>query len=87
MGRRKTPWQTFGCKWGAGNSRDSVHVSLCDKMSASPDCSAVKRSFDVKGVYSTFSASPNRAAAKARHTSTSNPVHLPFLSTRENPSR
>ena len=54
-------------------------------MSISPDCSAVKRSLALSGVYFTFEASPNRAAATARHASTSIPFQLPLSSLTENP--
>src|ERR1700743_2586035 len=49
-------------------------------MSTSPDCSAVKRCCDVVGTYLTFSESPKIAAAVARQTSTSRPLHLPLSS-------
>ncbi len=66
-------------------SRVSVHVVLRDKMSISPDCSAVSRSFADSGVNLTCPASPNTAAATARHTSTSMPAQLPLSSGLENP--
>ena len=55
-------------------------------MSTSPDCSAVKRCCAVVGTYFTFSASPKIAAATARQTSTSRPVHLPWLSAGAKPA-
>ena len=42
---------------------------------------------DPEGTNFTFSASPNMAAAIALHRSTSRPVHLPWLSEKENPAR
>src|SRR5476649_520309 len=55
-------------------------------MSTSPDCRAVKRCCDVSGTYFTFSASPKSAAAVARQTSMSRPLHLPWPSTRPKPA-
>src|SRR5476651_2846998 len=55
-------------------------------MSTSPDCSAVKRCWPLTGTYFTFSESPKMAAETARQTSTSMPVHLPWLSTTMKPA-
>ncbi|MOA62761.1 hypothetical protein D3C78_1882800 [compost metagenome] len=54
-------------------SRELVQVLLRERMSTSPDCSAVKRSLAVSGLNFTLEASPNTAAATARQTSTSIP--------------
>src|SRR6185436_407861 len=67
-------------------SRVSVRVVLFDRMSTSPDCSAVKRCWAVSGTYFTFSESPKIAAETARQTSTSRPTHLPWLSATANPA-
>ena len=67
-------------------SRVMVQVVLRDSRSTSPDCSAVKRCCAVSGMYCTLLASPNTAAATARQTSTSMPVHLPWVSGCEKPA-
>ena len=54
-------------------SRELVQVLLRERISTSPDCSAVKRSLAVNGLNLTLLASPNTAAATARQTSTSSP--------------
>ena len=56
-------------------------------MSISPDDRAVKRCLADRGEYLTAEASPNTAAATARHISTSNPVQLPLSSGFEKPGR
>src|SRR6266550_3637691 len=61
-------------------------VVLLDRMSTSPDCSAVKRCWAESGTYLTFSASPKIAAETARQTSTSRPTHLPWLSASMKPA-
>ncbi|MCY1426408.1 hypothetical protein D9M71_422270 [compost metagenome] len=61
-------------------SRELVQVVLRDSTSISPDCSAVKRSLAVSGLYLTLLASPNTAAAMPRQTSTSIPLYCPFAS-------
>src|SRR5712671_3412466 len=61
-------------------------VVLLDRMSTSPDCSAVKRCWAVSAWYFTLSASPKIAAATARQTSTSRPTHLPWLSASAKPA-
>ncbi len=66
-------------------SLESVHVVFLDKISISPDVSAVNLSLAVKGTYLTLEASPNTAAATERHPSTSIPVQLPAESGAENP--
>src|ERR671928_1508497 len=68
-------------------SRDMVQVVLRDSRSTSPDCSAVKRSLALRGVYLTLFGSLKIAAATARQTSTSKPVQLPFSSGLEKPGR
>src|SRR5215207_5328321 len=68
-------------------SRLIVQVVLRDRISTSPDCSAVKRSLAVSGVNFTFCASPNTAAATARQKSTSMPVQLFCSSGKPNPIR
>ena len=45
----------------------------------------MKRSLDDRGVYFTFDASPNNAAATERQTSTSKPLQPPLASGLENP--
>src|SRR5262249_4460383 len=67
-------------------SRVSVSVVLLESMSTSPDCSAVKRCWAVRGTYLTFSESPKITAETARQTSTSSPTHLPWLSARAKPA-
>ena len=67
-------------------SRVSVSVVLFDRMSTSPDCRAVKRCCEESGTNLTFSASPKIAEAMARHTSTSRPTHLPWLSASMKPA-
>ncbi len=62
-----------------------VQVVVRERMSTSPDCSAVKRSLAVSGLKDTFEASPNTAAATARQKSTSRPVQLPLSSGVEKP--
>ena len=47
-------------------SRDCVQVVLRDSRSTSPDCKAVKRSFEDKGMNLTLSGSSKIAAATAR---------------------
>ena len=68
-------------------SLDSVQVVFLDKMSISPEVSAVNLSFALKGVNLTLVASPNVAAATALQTSTSIPVQFPDSSAFENPGR
>ena len=67
-------------------SRDEVQVVLRTSTSTSPDCSAVKRSLAVSGTNLTLLASLKIAAAMARQTSTSRPVHLPCASGRPKPA-
>src|SRR5215471_18675808 len=67
-------------------SRVSVSVVLLESMSTSPDCSAVKRCWAVRGTYLTFSESPKITAETARQTSMSSPTHLPWLSARAKPA-
>jgi len=69
----------WGNKHFAGDA-PSVQVVERTRRSISPDCNAVKRSFAVSGVYLTLLASPNTAAARPRHTSTSMPEYLPLAS-------
>ncbi|MNX82557.1 hypothetical protein D3C86_1142910 [compost metagenome] len=66
-------------------SRVSVCVVLRDSMSISPDCKAVNLACAVNTLPLTLEASPNMAAATARHMSTSRPVHSPLLSNTEKP--
>src|SRR5580700_2716458 len=61
-------------------------VVLRASTSISPDCSAVKRCCAVIGTYFVLVASPNTAAAKPRHRSTSMPVQLPLASGIEKPA-
>src|SRR5262249_50498358 len=68
-------------------SRDIVQVVLRDRTSISPDWSAVKRCCAVSGTHFTLVGSPSRAAAIARHSSTSRPVQLPWASACANPAR
>jgi len=67
-------------------SRCSVQVVLRDSTSISPACSAVKRCCEDSGVNRTLFASPNMAAATARHMSASRPRQLPWASGAENPA-
>ena len=67
-------------------SRELVQVVLRTSTSTSPDCSAVKRSFADSGTNLTLFASLKIAAAMARQTSTSRPVHLPCASGRPKPA-
>src|SRR6185437_12501803 len=67
-------------------SRDDVQVVLRMSTSTSPDCSAVKRSFADSGTNLTLLTSLKMAAAIARHTSTSSPVHLPCASGKPKPA-
>ena len=68
-------------------SRVSVQVVLRDRMSISPDCSAVKRCDALSGTHLIFLSSPRMAAAIALQMSTSSPVQLPWLSAAEKPGR
>src|SRR5205814_1352575 len=68
-------------------SRSRVWVALRVMTSTSPDCRATKRCCAVVGVNLAFSLSPNIATAIARQRSTSSPVHLPWLSEKENPAK
>ncbi len=68
-------------------SLESVHVVFLDKISISPDVSAVNLSLALSGVNLTLFASPNTAAATALQTSTSTPVQFPDASAFENPGR
>src|SRR6187455_2385365 len=68
-------------------SRVSVQVVLRERMSISPDCSAVNRCCAVSGTYLTLVGSFRIAAATALHTSTSSPVQAPWLSAWEKPAR
>ena len=68
-------------------SRDEVQVVLRDRTSISPDWSAVKRFLASSATNFTFLASPSTAAAMARHTSTSSPVHWPLSSGMPKPAR
>src|SRR5262245_33387681 len=68
-------------------SRDIVHVVSRERTSIVPDVSAAKRSLADSGTNLTLSASLKMAAARARHRSTSNPVHFPLSSGMENPCR
>jgi hypothetical protein len=54
-------------------------------MSTSPDWSAVKRCWALRGTQRTLLASPSTAAAMARQTSTSSPRHCPWLSAAAKP--
>ncbi len=67
-------------------SRVSVQVVLRDRMSTSPDCSAVKRCCAFSGTNLTLLPSPSTAAAMALQMSTSSPVQLPWLSASEKPA-
>ncbi|MNT00457.1 hypothetical protein D3C72_1348900 [compost metagenome] len=68
-------------------SRELVQVVLRDSTSTSPDCRAVKRSLALSWLNLTLLASPNTAAATARHTSASIPTILPCASGTEKPGR
>ncbi|NDH21179.1 MAG: ATPase [Rhodobacteraceae bacterium] len=59
-------------------SRENVQVVVRASISTSPDARAVKRVFAVVGTNSTAIASPNTAAATARHTATSIPCQTPL---------
>ena len=68
-------------------SRLKVQVVLRDSMSISAERSAVKRVLPVRFLYLSLLASPNTAAATARHTSTSKPFHTPLSSGAAKPTR
>src|SRR5690606_3965797 len=68
-------------------SRLMVQVVLRDRMSTSPDCSAVKRSLALRPVNLTLVPSPKMAAATALQKSTSIPVHSPLSLGAEKPAR
>src|SRR5882757_6882848 len=64
-----------------------VQVVLRDRMSTSPDCSAVKRSLALSGVNLTLVPSLKTAAATARQKSASMPCQSPLSSGAEKPAR
>jgi len=68
-------------------SRLKVQVVFRDSMSISAERSAVKRVLPVRFLYLSLLASPNTAAATARHTSTSKPFHTPLSSGAAKPTR
>jgi hypothetical protein len=62
-------------------------VVLRERMSISPDCSAVKRCEALSGTHLIFLSSPRTDAAIALQMSTSSPVQFPWLSAAAKPGR